>query len=392
MRQLALVMLVLIVVALFALPASAGQDVKTTVDDIAVVQFVARVYWADKLVWQYQIFGGPGVSTPVVKLPEGCTIKFRLEAVGTDGNKPIFLSLDKGEGTVPTEAQRELCYPVGVNDDMIIVRTLYKDAVRHDAPYVTFIVAWGGHKSFADRKGVYAFAVESTKVYDIKCAADAKEAIVRLGCVGHEPTMSLNGASAGLETEFGPATIPNMIPLEIVDPAAYARFVAEQKVLDANQDQGIQASIALGNQNARAIAELQAEQERNRRAHGTPAVKSSAPTTTQPTTQTAPAQLSLKERLLRDYANGTSAVFGNVRTSGTYKYWFRASDQRWYTSDGRFVVTPIEEAVWSSKGEYAKMGYVEFGVTQASASVPPSRTFPLDPNLLQIIILDEEAK
>lgn len=108
-----------------------------------------------------------------------------------------------------------------------------------------------------------------------------------------------------------------------------------------------------------------------------PAVR--LPTQQRTTNQAAPSQLSLKERLLAQYAEQNVVVFqASHGRAGRYKYWMSRSGERPAEFTGRFPIDENEETVWDTMSKYASQEYTRFGVTLGTSKTPPTSMYPLD--------------
>ena len=386
-----LVVVVVVVLAVFLAGAGNARDnTKLTVDQIAAVRMVGYVYWEGCQIWKFQVFSGPNTPSQVLVVPPGATIKYFLDAIGSDKGKPIRVSVDQGKGEQLVDS--ELSY-YAEQDDTIICRTVYVGAVREDRPLFKFIVGFGSKVSHADTKGVWIFPINTTETFPVKCPEQAIQAMLLAKSAGTPVGIDLPAVNAPAQPNVekpatkqvfadGPATDRNFEKQGEINQTLLGR---DERLAD-----GLQALTQKDNNQDARISRLEQGWDAQAKPQTAP---SDLPSTLSQKSQTL-----LKEELLAKYAGQCVVVMALQSGSGIFRYFLRRANdwqivegmkvRKWTRFKDPLSVSAGDEELWKTVAKYVGQGYCEFGIAPDDGRSEPTKPHPLDPRSLCVVILD----
>lgn len=376
MRSMALFALLVILLVGVVLPASAAQSLTT--DKIVDVRIAGDVYWGAELIWTFQVASGPNSSPQPLVAPIGAIVTYTVTADGTDDGKPINLKVDSGSAIQPTDGK--FVYHV-VDHGAIVVRTEYVGAVRDDRPFIKLWFIHAGHNvTHGNTKGGWPFLVNIVKAFPVKCANDARMAMLFGRSTGSPVGLDLRSLTAP-KGDGQPA--PKVV---YADGATTDDNFAKQAEMndlllkrdDVNAD-GLQATDTRINGLEARIARME----------------TSWTAQTRPAASVAPAeQNDFAMTIAQKNAGKVGVVF--VLRPGCPENFYRiftrkGPDADWDPQPNVLKIVPGDGAIWtSSVASLYRKGYREFGVALEQSGLTPALGYSLDPQSLRVLVLGGE--
>lgn len=375
-RGILLVVLAIILMAT-VLPANARQDTRLTVDSIAAVRMAGFVYWENRPIWKFQIFSGPNTPSQVLVVPQGATVKYTLDGVGSDPGKPIRVSVDQGGGEQPAYSELSYC---AERDDMIVCRTVYVGAVREDRPLFKLIIGIGSKVSHADTKGVWIFPINT-----IEFPVTSSEQAVQAMMLGRSA-----GTPIGIEMPGSAQTQPR------VEDAAPPQVFADGPATDSNFEKQGEMNKTLLDRDERLADGLQANDQRdNEQDARLGRLEQAWQAQTRPAADAPPVvnqngQLSYKEQLLAKWNGQDVWVFALSEQSpmgeARYTFW-QQTTSGWAACQNQLVVRQGNDSFLPNS---RLAGWSSFGLSGVSAGAP-TMVFKPSPGV-HVIILGGEGQ